>query len=86
MRGIVHNGATVQYKFDTESPPALQAGEVIALRNDINSILTGAGYNPGTGEYTNPAPVPPPDWQALYSAAATDSEKLAVIAQKLGIV
>lgn len=32
-----------------------------------------------------PAP-PPPDWPALYAAASTDSNRLKIVAQKLGLV
>lgn len=86
MKGIVHDGSKVLYKFNTDTLPALNAGEEIKLRDDIDAIQTGAQYVPGTDTYTNPVPVPPPDWKAQYAAADTDSKKLLVIAQKLGLV
>ena len=87
MKGIVYDTESnaVLYKFDTPTPPTLQANQAIKLRNDIDAIMTGAAYIAATDTYVNPVITPPTDFSAMFLAAATDSEKIAVIAQKLGI-
>ncbi len=88
MKGIVFETATgkILYKFDTSTPPQLNAGEDIKQRNDINDIKAGAIYTPATDIYVNPAVMPIPDYKAQFAAAATAEDRISVLAKYLGLI
>lgn len=85
QKGIVYRTVDgyVLYKFETESLPTLNTGEAIKLRADANLIQVGSIYYPGTDTYGSPGISTRKNWKYIYQQAATDADRIGVIAQFL---